>query len=316
MNPYVFIVGCPRSGTTLLQRMVDAHPDIAITRQSRFIPNYYEKRKGLSPEGLVTPELVDRLIEERRFKNLKVGREDLERLIPPSEPVPYASFVTGIFDLHGEVAGKRFVGDKTPAYVRSVPTLHELWPEAKFVHLIRDGRDVFLSLEGWSKTGSAAGRFATWAENPAPTTALWWKWNVRLGQEDGNPLGPELYHEVRYEELVAEPEGTCERLCSFLGLPYDDAMLRFHEGREKADPNLDAKRAWRPVTAGLRTWESDILSGDAERFEAAGGDLLDELGYARAAPRPSSRIVEETSRIRASFTADLRSHGHRLPERW
>ena len=64
----MFIVGCPRSGTTLLQRMVDAHPDIAITRQSRCIPNYYEKRKGLTPDGLVTPELVDRLVEERRFK--------------------------------------------------------------------------------------------------------------------------------------------------------------------------------------------------------------------------------------------------------
>ncbi len=316
MNPYVFIVGCPRSGTTLLQRMVDAHPDIAIVFETHWIPRWFEKRRGLTPEGYVTPKLVGRMLEDRRFKNLKVGRDDLERLIPPSKPVPYASFVTGIFDLHGEAAGKRLVGDKTPAYVRSVPTLHDLWPGTRFVHIIRDGRDVLLSLKNWSKTGSAAGRFASWKEDPAATTGLWWKWNVRLGQEDGNSLGPKLYHEVRYEELVSEPEGTCADLCSFLGLPYDDAMLRFHEGREKTDPALDAKKAWRPVTAGLRAWESEMSAEDIERFEAAGGDLLDELGYARAASRPSSRIVEETSRIRASFTADLRSHGHRLPERW
>jgi hypothetical protein len=296
--------------------MVDAHPDIAIVFETHWIPRWFEKRRGLTPEGYVTPKLVGRMLEDRRFKNLKVGRDDLERLIPPSKPVPYASFVTGIFDLHGEAAGKRLVGDKTPAYVRSVPTLHDLWPGTRFVHIIRDGRDVLLSLKNWSKTGSAAGRFASWKEDPAATTGLWWKWNVRLGQEDGNSLGPKLYHEVRYEELVSEPEGTCADLCSFLGLPYDDAMLRFHEGREKTDPALDAKKAWRPVTAGLRAWESEMSAEDIERFEAAGGDLLDELGYARAASRPSSRIVEETSRIRASFTADLRSHGHRLPERW
>ena len=151
MNPYVFIVGCPRSGTTLLQRMVDAHPDIAITRQSRCIPNYYEKRKGLTPEGLVTPELVDRLVEERRFKNLEIGREELESLAGSGKQVPFESFVTGIFNHYGAVQGKRLVGDKTPRYVRSIPTLHDLWPETKFVHLIRDGRDVFLSMMNWKK---------------------------------------------------------------------------------------------------------------------------------------------------------------------
>jgi len=316
MNPYVFIVGCPRSGTTLLQRMVDAHPEIAVVFETHWIPRWFEKRRGLTPEGYVTPKLVGRLLENRRFKHLKIGREDLERLISPSEPVPYASFVTDIFDLHGEVAGKHLVGDKTPAYVRSVPTLHELWPETKFVHLIRDGRDVFLSLKNWSKTGSAAGRFATWAEDPAATTALWWKWNVRLGQEDGNPLGPDLYHEVRYEELVSEPAKACEALCSFLGLPYDEAMLLFHEGRERTDPDLDAKKAWRPVTAGLRVWESEMSAEEVERFEAAGGDLLDELGYPRTIPHPSLRTLEVSSRVHCSFTEDLRSQCHRLPERW
>ena len=316
MNPYVFIVGCPRSGTTLLQRMVDAHPQIAIVFETHWIPRWFEKRRGLTPEGYVTPKLVSRLLEDRRFKNLKVGREDLERLIQPSEPVPYASFVTSIFDLHGEAAGKRLVGDKTPAYVRSVPTLHDLWPETRFVHIIRDGRDVFLSLKNWSKTGSAAGRFSTWTEDPATTTALWWKWNVRLGQEDGKPLGPDFYYEVRYEELVSEPTKACEALCAFLGLHYDDAMLRFHEGREKADPDLDAKKAWRPVTAGLRVWESEMSAEEVERFEAAGGDLLDELGYPRTIPHPSLRTLEETSRVHGSFTEDLRSQRHRLPERW
>jgi hypothetical protein len=296
--------------------MADAHPDVAIVFETHWIPRWFEKRRGLTPDGMVTEELARRLFEDRRFKNLKVGREEVERLISPSEPMPYPAFVTALFDLHGRVKGKRLVGDKTPAYVRSVPTLHALFPEARFVHIIRDGRDVALSVTNWDRADSAAGRFATWDEDPVATTALWWEWNVRLGREDGEALGPELYHEMHYEKLVSGPGEESAALCGFLDVPYDEAVLRFHEGREKADPNLDAKRAWRPVTAGLRTWESDMPPGDAERFEAAAGDLLDELGYPRAAPRPSPRIVEEVAGVRRAFTEDLRVQGHRIPQRW
>jgi hypothetical protein len=316
VNPYVFIVGCPRSGTTLLQRMVDAHPEVAITRQSRFIPNYYEKRKGLTPDGLVTSDLVDRLVEERRFKNLEVGWKELESLAGSGGQVPFESFVTGIFDHYGAIHGKRLVGDKTPRYVRSIPTLHELWPETKFVHLIRDGRDVCLSMMNWKKADSSAGRFATWKEDRVSTGALWWELNVRLGRQDGGSLTPDLYHEVRYEALISEPEGTCEALCSFLGLPYDNAMLHFHEGREKADPNLDAKKGWRPLTPGLRKWSEQMSDEDLRRFEAAAGTLLDELGYPRAVPDPPEEALAWAARIRGSFTGDVRSSGDRLPAGW
>jgi hypothetical protein len=69
-------------------------------------------------------------------------------------------------------------------------------------------------------------------------------------------------------------------------------MLRFHEGRERTEPNLDAKKAWRPVTQGLRDWRSQMSQQDVERFEAATGDLLDELGYERAVPNPVAEALE------------------------
>jgi hypothetical protein len=84
-NPYVFIVGCSRSGTTLLQRLVDAHSLIAITSQTNWVTRYFEMRTGLTPEGLVAPEMVPRLIEYHRFPFLGIDREDLEGLITPSE---------------------------------------------------------------------------------------------------------------------------------------------------------------------------------------------------------------------------------------
>jgi hypothetical protein len=237
-------------------------------------------------------------------------------LVDAGEPVSYSTFVTGVFDLYGKVQGKRLVGDKTPAYVRRIPTLHALWPDAKFVHIIRDGRDVCMSAINWRKADHALGRFSTWGEDQVSTAAVWWEWHVRLGREDGGSLAPQLYHEVRYEELVSGPANTCEKLCDFLDLPYDDAMLRFHEGREKADPNLDAKKAWRPLTPGLRKWSEQMRSEDLERFEAASGDLLEELGYLRACPPPPEEKLARAVRIRESFTREASASGKRLPKGW
>jgi Sulfotransferase family len=313
VNPYVFIVGCPRSGTTLLGRIGDAHPQLAVIHETRWIAGFHKRRLGLTPEGEVTPELVERLREHKRFATLGLAPELLDGLLPGDRPVHYADFVASLFDLYGERRGKRLVGDKTPRYVRNLPTLHELWPHAKFVHLIRDGRDVCLSVLDWKK---GAPKFPTWDEDPVSTTALWWEWNVKLGREAGALLGPERYHELRYEALVAEPEGECRALCAFLGLPYDASMLRFHEGRMLEDARLDAKKAWRPVTAGLRSWRTDMPPDDVLRFEAAAGPLLEELGYERAGSAPMHEYLARARRHRAAFERHLRQRGSAVPERW
>jgi hypothetical protein len=304
-NPYVFIVGCPRSGTTLLQRMVDAHPQVAVIFETKWIPRLFDKRKGLTREGLVTPELIPLLLVQRDFDRLHIDREQLEGLLEAERPTAYANFVSRIFDLYGQRRGKLLVGDKTPSYVRELDTLHTLWPRARFVHLIRDGRDVYLSTAGWPKgKQKRPAIFDAWKDDAVSTAAFWWEMNVRLGREAGNSLGPELYYEMRYESLVRNPAEECAGLCAFLGLPYDDAMLRFYEGRTKTDPALDAKRAWRSITPGLRDWRSQMTAEDVERFEAAAGELLDELGYPRAVPRPRPEALEHASKIRELLAQD------------
>ncbi|QIN82488.1 hypothetical protein GBA63_07395 [Rubrobacter tropicus] len=303
MNPHVFIVGCQRSGTTLLQRMVDANPNIAIVHESRFVDSYYRDRQGLTPEGNVTGEIVPLIAEHPRFAKLGVDREGLKSLLPDGRAVHYRDFLSGVYDLHGRALGKEVVGDKTPRYVRSIPELHALWPKARFLHLIRDGRDVCLSALQWRSGGELARRFETWKTDPVATAGVWWDWLVRLGREAGRDLGPDLYREVRYETLVAEPAGECERLCEFLGIPYDGAMIRFHEGKTKDQGGLSAKKAWLPVTAGLRDWRGQMAEKDVERFEAAAGATLERLGYPRVVADPSPRAVEHAFRVRAALAA-------------
>jgi hypothetical protein len=315
VNPYAFIVGCGRSGTTLLRRMLDAHPEIAITHETHWIPKRLERRTGLRPDGRVTPELLSSLLSYDRFRRMDLDEGELLSLIHAEPPPTYAGFVTAAFDLYGKAKGKALVGDKTPSYVTRIPMLHGLWPSARFVHLIRDGRDVVLSLLSWKRT-KLPSRVPGWREQPVIAAALLWDCRVRLGIEAGRGLGPRHYYEIRYESLTTRPAEESARLCEFLGLPYDDAMLRFHERRERHQPGLSAKKAWRPITPGLRDWRSEMRPRDLERFEAAAGELLTELGYQRAVARPPRDLVVLARNLRDTFAEELAADSMPVPRGW
>jgi hypothetical protein len=304
VNPYLFIVGCPRSGTTLLRRMVDAHPKIAITRETHWIPEMIGQVRGIDLAGRVTPELPARLAAHPKFATLGIDRTELERLARgrPS----YPTLVEALFDRYGATRGKLIVGDKTPGYVREIELLHDLFPRTRFVHLVRDGRDVCLSALEWErKAEQFRRRFPTWEDAPVATAALWWRWHVLEGRASGTRLAPELYVELRYEALVADPESECRRLCDFLGVAFDPAMLRFHEGRARFEPGLSAKKAWLPPTPGLRDWTTQMAPEQVEEFEAAAGDALEAFGYPRAFPAPAASRVRVAASAAAAFPERL-----------
>jgi|SRR5215472_1475051 len=300
LNPYVFIVGCPRSGTTLLQRMLNAHPRIAVMPEAPWIPRFFDKRRGVTQEGFVTPELIPCLLAASEFAELHLDTRQLEKVLGTGESVSYSDYVSGIFDLYGNTQGKAQVGNKTPGFVRRLRTLHTLWPTSRFVHFIRDGRDVYLSTRNRVLRDPKPGVFDRWKDDPATTAALWWELNVRAGRECGVLFGSKLYYEIRYESLVRYPAEECLTLCAFLGLEYHEDMLRFNEGQP-------TKKTRRPVTSGLRDWRTEMPSEDAERFEAAAGALLDELGYSRSFSHPRLEKVESASKIRDALARDPRT---------
>jgi sulfotransferase family protein len=316
-NPFAFIVGCPRSGTTLLRHMLGAHPQIAITPEAHWIAKSFEKRRGLTADGHITPKFISELLANPKFELFHLSREEINRLLPDGPPLTYGSFLTAVFDLYGKSRGKALVGNKTPDAVRKMATLHALWPSARFIHLIRDGRDVALSFFNWrSVLQKKPGTFPTWKEDRATTCALWWELNVRRGREAGARLGPELYYEMRYESLVQAPERECAALCAFLGVPFDPVMLRFHENRPAAYPALEPGHGWRPLTAGARDWRREMAAEEVEHFEAAAGALLDELGYPRAFPQPGPEANQRATHIRALLakeSPDVRPYARQLP---
>jgi hypothetical protein len=316
-NPYVFVVGAARSGTTLLQRMLDAHPQLAVVNETYWVPRKFRERTGLTREGLVTPALLPQLLASPKFSRMGVTEEDLLGLLDDGEPVRYERFVARIFDLYAERRGKPLAGDKTPGYVRRIGRIHELWPRARFVHIIRDPRDVCLSMLEWRSGERTAGQFGTWDMDPVISTALYWRYSVAVGREAGESLGPTLYHEVRYEDHVSSPERELAKMCDFLGLPYAEEMTRFYEGKTRRRKlGRSSKAQWLPPTAALRDWRTQLPTGDVERVEAVAGDLLRCLGYAtrfdHGTPATRARVAE----LRETFTAHLRALGRVPPRAW
>ncbi len=123
--------------------------------------------------------------------------------------------------------------------------------------------------------------------------AIDWRDRVDAGRRAGGELGAGRYHEVRYEQLVAEPEAPIAEVCAFLDLPFEPDMLRFFERHDEVPAKLrDNPRHARlaePLSAGTRSWRTAMTPEDRERFEAVAGDLLTDLGYERAVPDPPAR---------------------------
>jgi Sulfotransferase family len=312
-EPFLFIVGCARSGTTLLQRVLNAHPELLIVPEIHWITEEFESKESLNLDSTVSPEMMQRWIVHKRFPELQISADEFLLLF--AEGISCRMFLTVLLDFLAQKASKHLVGNKTPPYIKQIPSLHAGWPTAKFVHLIRDGRDVCLSVLNWKKAGRTAGKFATWNSDPITTTALWWKRSVQIGRESGANLGPALYYEARYEGLVEHPENFCRNLCGFLETSYDARLLRFYEFKTENELHKKAK-SWRPITPGLRNWHSEMKPEDIERFEAAAGDLLTELGYPRMFPNPSSEIRRNSREIFQSLTEEVRSKGGQLPQQW
>lgn len=283
-TPFLFVVGCPRSGTTLLQRMLDHHPDLAVANDTHFVARAIEK---LAPEWVgpaqagedvpLTDALREGLPSYHRFGRLGVSRDRVADAL--AEADGYRDLVARLYGEFARSRGKRFAGEKTPDFVRRLPLLHGLFPAARVLHIVRDGRDVALSLLDWANQDRGPGKIPLWREQPVAVSALWWRWQVRAGRDERPAATP--YAEVRYESLVADPERELQSIAWFLDLPYAEAMARFHRGKERRGAGLSAKSAWLPATRGLRDWRKSMDERDVALFEALAGDLLDELGLER-----------------------------------
>lgn len=306
--PHLFVVGCPRSGTNLLRTMLDRHPQLALAFDTHFIPRVIELVSETGDPPL-TPALVDKVIGYHRFSRLDVSEAAAREAANGAST--YGQFVSALYGEYGQQRGKPLVGEKTPDYVLSLPRLHELFPWARFVHLIRDGRDVALSMLNWARDGRGPSRSALWPKQPLAVCALWWERRVRTGRRDAKALDAE-YHEARYEEIVSNPREVLQGIMDFLRLPFAEEMLISGQEEMSSDVRFVPRQSRLAPTPGLRNWRAQMKEEDAELFEAIAGGLLSELGYERRYPAPSSGIVELAQQCRATWEAEAARHDEKI----
>ncbi len=291
---FPFFVGCGRSGTTLVRAIFSSHPELVIPPESHFLGRMVEHENAYnSPAGFSTDRFLSDLYARPWLSRWELEEEIVKQAIRSNPPTDLPDAVRLVFSLYAQMSGKPRYGDKTPRYVLYLPQLANLFPEARFVHIIRDGRDVTLSLLE-----------KDWGANNVIEGALFWKQRVEAGREAGRSLGPDRYREIRYERLMDDPEDIVRSVCEFIELPFDPVMLRYYErprdevfrggvrpGTRKRDGRLRL-----PPTKGLRDWRRQMSKPDIAAFEIVVGDLLQELGYQRGIDR-----LPASARLKARF---------------
>jgi len=267
-----FVIGSARSGTTLLRMILNAHPEVAVPPESRFVVELYRS------DEVRVEDFLARLDAHQRWASWDTPIESVRAQLAGMKTLPYPEAIEAAYLAFAKNRNKKRYGDKTPRYIEHIPLLSRLWPEAKFVHLVRDGREVALSYAD-----------VPFGPSTVAKAAALWKERVVLGMEQGRALGPKRYTELRYELLLAHPQEEIESLCSFLDLDFDPAMLDYSE--HARSEVLDRAKLYNPhVTKSItktRSWDEQMPPSQVEVFEAVAGDTLQELGYERAFPSPS-----------------------------
>ena len=271
--------------------MLHSHSQLAVPPESPFVVAMAKRSKRHSR---VLAEDHERFVSElfqTPFHRWGLTRDQVDIAIHEDRPRSLPDAIRTLYACYSESRGKPLFADKTPRNVLAIPLLADFFSGSRFVHIIRDGRDVALSL--------VEQRFGPASVSDA---AMFWKRRVEQGRRAGLALDPRRYTEVRYEDLVAHPEDTIRSLCAFLGLPYETDMLSFHEHAAAivaASSEVgDHSHLLEPVRTGIRDWRVDMSAKDVETFECIAGDLLTELSYPRRT-RPTLRTRISGSRARA-----------------
>jgi hypothetical protein len=285
--PMFFIVGRPRSGTTLLRTLFDAHPNVIVPAECQLIVNLYPKYGKITNW---TSELLEAfyhdLYRQWRFDIWPVDRKSLYRnLMACKGKNSYSTIIKVVYFEYHSIYGHNFLlalGDKNPGYTIYTEKLLKIFPEAKFIHIIRDYRDNFVSIRNVD------------FELPfIPLTVAKWKHFIRkFRKASGRHPGTHL--EIRYEDLVSKPEETFRFLCEFIGIPYNAAPFNFYKKTEDSlrvfPKNLiykyHASLLQKVNTGRIDLWKKELTKKEIRIADASAGKLAETTGHKRAYPHP------------------------------
>lgn len=266
--------------------MLDTHSAVAVPPESYFVVPLLRQRDtlGSGPDAI---ELAsERIRQAPSFQEWRLPREELDRVAGRAESLPH--LLLGLYEAYASHHGKSRPMDKTPYHVRHINTIAANLP-ARFVHLIRDGRDTALSL---SK--------APFGPDSFPRAIRYWREHVSAGRRAGSGLPHDQYYELRYEELVADPAGELLRLCDWLGLAFETRMLSYQRRGVELIADLRSSQHLTGITEPIQEdrsrWREVLTADQLALADHLAGDLLSDLGYEAAGDGAGVNIA-----LRGSF---------------
>jgi hypothetical protein len=284
-RPLPFIVGVGRSGTTLLRLLLDAHPEIAVTPETHWLQGVVRK---LLADPADAAGVRREILSEPRWADMGISVRELDTIIASHNHECPGDTLRKIYQHYRIRHDATRVGDKTPLHNLAMHDIGTILPEARFIHIIRDGRDVAVSYrELWFGPGP-----------DIRAAAMLWMWRIREARQQAQFLPH--YLEVRYETLVNNPEKVLRDIARFIDLPFDPVQLTAYlRAEERLSELQDIVRNGLTVTAeqlrGIHRltltppdpsrvgrWASLMDPADLATFERIAGDMLTDLGYVRA----------------------------------
>lgn len=269
--PHFFVIGAQRSGTTLLRLMLNSHPDLAIPEEGTFwMPLLRDCGKNVhAPIPKPVLENYLRYINKNsQFKLWLLDDSTVRQAALNAEHITLAELMRLYYGAYMQLQGKTRVGDKTPSFFRMIPMLNKLFPMAKFIHIVRDGRDIYLSLR---KMG---------CKDNISVGAMEWGYKFKKAQSDLAALDPSRVFTLRYEDLLLDPAGRLQEICTFLSAEYDPSMLDFWKNSGKFIGAHHSTKIFGPISAdNVNKWKTRMAPSEVSRFQKVVGSKLQDLGY-------------------------------------
>lgn len=277
MRDPIFIVGNPRSGTSLLRLILTCHSKIIIPPECGFIvwlqKVYSDWHQLDSTNERKVDNFLDDLFRTKKFDTWGVSRNMLKKHIVDTRPENYADLCMQVYAAYGKSIKKSFTlwGDKNNFYLSYLNEILSLYRNARFLHIVRDGRDVACSYREVMNT-SFSSQYAPKLPVDIGEIALEWATNVTYTNTFMSKLPYQFGMTISYEELVKSPASNIKHICGWLGVPYEENMINFYSiNKNKAlEPNATIewkKRTLQPIsdeTVGI--YASELTIGEQQEF--------------------------------------------------
>ena len=288
MRPPIFILGNPRSGTTLLRLMLTCHREVVVPPECGFAVWLWEKYRGWdrSTAAAMIGPFVDDVAAARKFDTWGIGQGELTEALAAAPPGSYAEAASRVYECYGRRRGRSFArwGDKNNLHVDHVATIDAIFPRAFFVHIVRDGRNVACSYKDLHAAHIESRYAPRLPWKAADVAGDWQAANAKIDAAC-RELDAARVFRIRFEDLVTDTEASLRALCEALGEDFDPAMLDYHRQNARQELEPAELLPWKrktlqpPIPAEVDRFRRELERDEIAAFERVAGATLEQYGY-------------------------------------